>query len=338
MRSRNDRQRGRGPVRERAVFEAAHDPRPQRVRRQRRLQSGRQQRQVLVDRRRGPDVLDRVHHAFADAARRHVDHPPQAHVVVRVDDEAHVGERVLDFLALVEPDAADDLVGDPFAHQRVFNRPRLRVRPVQDRHRRLDIVGERAACRPGDEVGLLELVAAAEVHDAVAALAFGPEMLVLAVAVLADHGGRGVQDDLRRAVVAFELDDRRFAEVRFEVDDVPQVGAAPLVNRLIRIADDAEVAMDLGEAPDEEVLRPVGVLVLVDHHVAELLRVFRADAFGLLEQVDRLQQQIVEVERAALLQGVEVVRVDLRDPLVAPVVAGGRRRSPRGSPSGSWRC
>ena len=55
------------------------------------------------------DLLDAFHHPFADAARRHVDDTPQAHIVVRVDDEPHVGQRVLDFLPLVEADAADDL-------------------------------------------------------------------------------------------------------------------------------------------------------------------------------------------------------------------------------------
>ena len=60
----------------------------------------------------GVDRLERVHHALADAPRRHVDHAPQADVVVRVERQAQVGQRVLDFLALVEPDAADDAIGD----------------------------------------------------------------------------------------------------------------------------------------------------------------------------------------------------------------------------------
>ena len=164
---------------------------------------------------------------------------------MRVDDQPHVGERVLDLLALVEPDAADDLVGEALAHQRVFDRPRLRVGAVEHRDRRLDVVGQAGARRARDEVGFLELVAAAEVDDAGAALAVGPEVLVLAVAVLADDGRRGVEDDLRRSVVALELDGRRFGEVLLEVEDVAQVGAAPLVDRLIGIADDAEVAVRL---------------------------------------------------------------------------------------------
>ena len=40
----------------------------------------------------------RFHHALADASRRRVDHAPEADVVVRVDDEPQVDERVLDFL------------------------------------------------------------------------------------------------------------------------------------------------------------------------------------------------------------------------------------------------
>ena len=258
---------------------------------------------------------------------------------MRVDDEPHVGERVLDFLALVEPDAADDLVGDALAHQRVFDRSRLRVGPVQHGDRGVDVVGQRGASGSRDEVGLLELVAAAEVGDARAALAVGPEVLVLAVAVLADDGRRGVEDDLRRAVVALELDDRRFGEVVLEVEDVAEVGAAPLVDRLVRIADDAQVAMDLGEAADQQVLRPVGVLVLVDHHEPELPGVLRADLLGLLEQLDRLQQQVVEIERVALLERVQVVarrssRSARRARFQPAAAAIGLRRLPSGSSRG----
>ena len=89
------------------------------------------------------DRLERLHHALADAARRHVDDAAQADVVVRVEDQPQVGERVLDFLALVEPDAADDLVGDAGPPQRVFDRARLGVGAVEDGDRVLDVVVQR---------------------------------------------------------------------------------------------------------------------------------------------------------------------------------------------------
>ena len=71
------------------------------------------------------DLLERVHHALADAARRHVDHAPQRHVVMRVQDELEIRQRVLDFLALVETDAAEHDVGDVGLAQR-------RLRPTRD--------------------------------------------------------------------------------------------------------------------------------------------------------------------------------------------------------------
>jgi len=60
--------------------------------------------------------------------------------------------------------------------------------------------------------------------------------------------------------------------------------------------------MHFGEPSDQQVLRSIRVLILVDHHVLELLGVFRPHAFRLFEDVDGLKQQIVEVERVALLR------------------------------------
>ena len=64
---------------------------------------------------------------------------------MRVDDQFQVGERVLDFLPFVEADAADDLVRDRLPHQRIFDRPRLRVGPIEDGRQRVDIFSPAAA-------------------------------------------------------------------------------------------------------------------------------------------------------------------------------------------------
>ena len=86
------------------------------------------------------EAVERIEHAFADAARRHVDDAAQADVVVRIDQQLEIGERVLDFLALVEAHAADDAVGEARAHQRVFDDARLRVRAIEHRHRAVGVV------------------------------------------------------------------------------------------------------------------------------------------------------------------------------------------------------
>ena len=87
---------------------------------------------------------------------------------MRIDDETHVGEGVLYLPALVKSHAADNLVGDALAHERIFNRPRLGVGAIENRHHRFHVVGERGPRRARDEVGFLELVVTTVVGDAVA--------------------------------------------------------------------------------------------------------------------------------------------------------------------------
>jgi hypothetical protein len=86
------------------------------------------------------------------------------------------------------------------------------------------------------------------------------QRLVLAVPVLPDDRRRRIENDLGGAVIALEFDDHGLGIVVLEIEDVPEVGSAPLVDGLIGIADDAQVAVDVGQPPNQHVLRPVRVL------------------------------------------------------------------------------
>ena len=87
IRSRNAASDAAARGASRPLVDRADEPRPERVRRRRRLQARPRAAAAASVDRAGIDRLERVHHALADAARRHVDHAPQADVVVRVDDQ-----------------------------------------------------------------------------------------------------------------------------------------------------------------------------------------------------------------------------------------------------------
>ena len=76
------------------------------------------------------------------------------------------------------------------------------------------------------------------------------------------HGGG--QDRRRRAVVAGQPDQPGVGEVLREAQEEADVGAAERVDRLVRVADRAEVAVGRAEQPQQLVLHRVDVLVLVD--------------------------------------------------------------------------
>ena len=152
--------------------------------------------------------------------------------------------------ALVEAHAADDRVrACRYRSQRLFEHARLGVGAVEDREsprraplreRHRDALRRRTALRrarrgPKKRIGSPPP-------------ALGPELLVLRVAVVRDHGDGACEDRLRRAVVALERDDLGRGEVVLEVEDVADLGAAPAVDRLVVVADDAEVAALAGAA------------------------------------------------------------------------------------------
>ena len=75
-------------------------------------------------------------------------------------------------------------------------------------------------------------------------------------------------------------------------------------------------------------LRTVRVLVLVDHHVAELAGVEVAGLLGGFEELDRAQEEVVEVERIGVAKSRDVALVDLGNLLVANVVGAAQGLGP----------
>ena len=96
-----------------------------------------------------------------------------------------------------------------------------------------------------------------------------------------------------------------------------KVGAAPAIDRLVGIADHAQIPMALGEKLDQVVLRAIGVLILVHHDEAELGGIAVAQVGHGVEQLHGLEEQVVEVERAVVFEALDVFFVHLHELLAA---------------------
>ena len=112
----------------------------------------------------------------------------------------------------------------------------------------------------------------------------------------------GIEDQLSAPIVLLELDHGRVGVVALEVEDVAKVGAPPGIDRLVVVANDAQVAVPLGKRAHPQVLGPIGVLILVNVEVPPAILVARQDLRRPFEQVNGLQQKVVEVERIGGLQ------------------------------------
>ena len=91
---------------------------------------GGEQQRLLGRAGEGVDVGDRL---VAEAALGLVDDPLEGEVVGRLGDQAEVGERVADLGALVEAEAADDLVGEADGDEALLELAGLELGADEDR-------------------------------------------------------------------------------------------------------------------------------------------------------------------------------------------------------------
>ena len=241
----------------------------------------------------------------ADAPRGRVEHPPHRDAVHGIPEQPQVREHVLHLAPLIEGDAADHLVREAEAAEHVLDGSRLGVRPVEDRD--VACVRDQAFAAElldlaGDGLGLVMLVVRLDDRDRIAARPLGPELLLLARGVVAHDVVGRVEDPLGGPVVLLQLHDRRVRVVPLEVEDVADVRAAPREDRLVVVADHAEVLLEAREVTQEHVLRAVRVLVLVDQDVVIAVLPLFEGPVARLEQPAGKDEQIVEVDGVVLLE------------------------------------
>mgnify|MGYP001650473091 CR=1 FL=1 len=143
-------------------------------------------------------VLAQISQGFlADAARRGVDDAFEGAIVIAVAGETQVGERVFDFGALEEAQAAIDAVGQAVLQEHFFEDARLGVGAVED-----GAVVVTAACRlPALDFGADVACFVVFVNSGVdahrrTACAVAPQGFAETLAVLRNDGVGGIEDGL----------------------------------------------------------------------------------------------------------------------------------------------
>jgi hypothetical protein len=117
-----------------------------------------------------------------------------------------------------------------------------------------------------------------------------------------DHRVGGIEDVGAGTVVLFQLERDSTGVVAQEALHVLDLGAAPAVDRLVVVADHEHLPGLAGEQAHEAVLDGVGVLELVDQHLAEAMAVMRQQRRGVAQHFMRAQQQFGEIDQPARSQ------------------------------------
>ena len=165
--------------------------------------------------------------------------------------------------------------------------------------------------------------------DRLAAAGVGPQCLAQPPGVGRNQSRCGAKNMRGRAVILFQADHLGAGEVGLEFQDVANFGAAPAIDRLVVIADAADVMGGLCQQPQPQILCQVGVLVFVDQDIAEAGMITRQHVRVLLEYFQVIQQQIAEIAGVQHLQPRLILAVQ-RLALTVGIGMGLARRHPVG--------
>ena len=117
---------------------------------------------------------------------------------------------------------------------------------------------------------------------------FGEKIFFLPHFIFADDHIGGRKDVLGGAVVFFKHHDLRVGILFFKIEDVCHIRLPPPVDRLVKVAHRADVAIFCGEQVHKTVLGEVGILVFVDENIPELfLIVLKICCYALQKAVRR---------------------------------------------------
>ena len=259
----------------------------------------------------------------ADAPGGGVDDPPQPQVVRRVADHGEVGQHVPHLGPVKELHSPVDLVRNSVALKSHFQCVGLGIHAVEDcvvpPGASAAIALQNAA---GNKVGLVALVQNGLDQHLFSGAALGPQGFALAARIVPDDGVGSVQNILRGAVILLQTDGAAGAVLLLKGENIFDIGPAKAVDGLVVIPHHADILPAAGQQPGQEILEMVGILVLVNEDVAKLFLVIGPDLLILLQQMDRVEDDVVKIHRIGLPQAAIIAGVDLGDAGHAPVAGG----------------
>ncbi len=175
--------------------------------------------------------------------------------------------------------------------ERLFELRRARVRPHEHRLLLERNAGARELRDPRRDVDACARLGRRPVRDR-------RLQRLLRAAEPRDKPVRELEHLRRRAVVLLEPNDARMREAQRNAEQPFGARAGEAVDRLIVVADDAEVVARPEPELEQRLLQQVHILVLVDGERVPLVADDREHVVVLFEQTDRALQQILEIERS----------------------------------------
>ena len=246
-------------------------------------------------------------------------------IVARIGDDVQISQNIFYLFAVVKLQPADYDIWNFFAHKFFLEQPRLRVGAIQQGN--FVVLKIVANDEPfnflRDNRRLLHIRFAGEEFNFFARTVFRAEVFRLAVEAVLDNEVGGVQNGLCRTIILLQNDNLCLRIIALESQNVAHIRAAPAVNRLVGVANHADILIFFGKLPRQNVLRKIRVLIFINQNVFKTLLILFQNVGISFKQLNRFKNQVVEIQRVILLQFFLIMFVNRRDARLVRVAVVG---------------
>ena len=253
------------------------------------------------------------HFCLADGTPRGVDDPLEGFIIVP-DKKGQIGDCVADFHALVEPDTAVQLIGNPRRHQCLFHKTRYKARAVEDSD--VTVLPPLHDSQPTDfrrdPFAFFFLGFCMKMEHVGPSLRHGEQILGNPVFIICNQRIGTAQNMLRGAVVLIQQNGFGAGEGFVEVHEDGHIRPAPFVNVLVGIPYDEQIFVNRSQGLNQPKLPFGGVLKLVHLNVVQAFCPFFTDFGEFIENLKGKGHQIVKIQTENFLLLCQIPADDLR--------------------------
>jgi hypothetical protein len=130
------------------------------------------------------------------------------------------------------------------------------------------------------------------------------------------------EDVLSGAIVLLQRNDLGGWIVLFEIKNIPHLRPSPSVDRLVIVADDADILVPLDQPPDEVILDEVGILKFVHHHIATEVLIGAEGFRKAFEKKMDKREEISKIDRVVSPKIFLISPVNQSQPLLKDIELG----------------
>ena len=250
-----------------------------------------------------------------------IDNSADCQIILSIIDGLQICQNILDLFSGIKIHTSNDLVWNVGIQELLLKETGLGIGPVKNckilifcfpfPHLFTDLPGHIFRFL----IAILELLE----QDWLTLFVLRPECLLLTPSVIGDHAIGCIQDILCGTIILLQFYHLCIWKYFLKIQNIADIGATKLVNRLIIITDYTQITVLTSQRTDKFELHGIGVLILVHHDVTKTVLIVFQHIRAALEQLHRLHQQVIKIQRIIFLQFLLILHISLRNLLLAEI-------------------